>query len=513
MVSLSTIILMLTSTLLMAVAIYLGNRVRTVVPRELRRRWNVMLLLMMFFLVGYATIVIILAGGMPVPAEFVFGPVFFGGAMFVLIVIDVSREAIGNMKAAQEEMRRGNELLEQRVEDRTYELKQAHAFLRTVMDSLHEGVSIIDCKDFRIVGVNAEFLRSVKLTEEEVLGRKCHEITHRRQDVCTPPDERCPLLETARTGRHAVEDHIHFTDEGTKFHAEVSTSPVTDKDGSVVQVVHVQRDITDRKRSEELLQRSATELRAANEELKSFVYSVSHDLRAPLVNVKGFTAELERTLKEALELMEAFAHGLPEEKRETLNHLLRKDVPESVGFISTCIDRMDGLISAMLKLSRFGGRELKPEPIDMAALMRFLLETFAHQIEQKRVAVKIGELPVIVADKMAMEQIMGNLLDNALKYLAPERSGELAITAEQTDQETIFQVRDNGRGIARDDISKIFEVFRRVGRQNVPGEGMGLAYVKTLVHRQGGRIWCESEPGQGSTISFTIPRGELNAMI
>ena len=512
-VSMITVILILAGTLLLAVAVYLGNKARHAVPEELHKRWNVMIILMMFFLVGYVTIVIILAGGIRIPAEFIIGPVFFGGALFVLIVINVSREAIGNMKGAQEELRRGKESLEQRVEIRTHELKEAHAFLRTVMDSLNDGVSIIDTSDFRIVGVNAAFLRAVKRTEEEVIGRQCHEVTHRRQEVCAPPDDSCPLLETVQTGKHAVKEHIHYTGNGEKFYVEVSASPVKDRHGSVVQVVHVQRDITDRKRSEELLQRSATELRAANEELKSFVYSVSHDLRAPLVNVKGFTAELERTLKEALELIETFAHGLPEEKRQMLNQLLRKDVPESVAFVGSSIDRMDGLISAMLKLSRFGGRELNPESVDMAALMRFLLKTFAHQIEQKGVDVKIGSLPAIVADKTAMEQIVGNLLDNALKYLAPERSGVLAITAEQTDQETIIQVKDNGRGIARDDIPKIFEIFRRVGRQNVPGEGMGLAYVKALVRRQGGRIWCESEPGMGTTISFTIPSSDRKAMI
>jgi PAS domain S-box-containing protein len=373
------------------------------------------------------------------------------------------------------------------------------------MDSLHDAVSIIDIKDFRIVGVNAEFLRAMNRREEEVIGRKCHEVTHQRKDVCSPPDDNCPLLETVRTGKHEVEEHIHYTDEGAKMYVEVSTSPVKDKDGRVVRVVHVQRDITKRRRAEELLQKSAMELQETNEELKSFVYSVSHDLRAPLVNVKGFTAELERTLKEALGLIETFAHVLPEGKRGKLNQLLREDVPESVSFIGSSIDRMDGLIGAMLKLSRFGGRELRPEPVDIAALMRFLLTTFAHQIEQKRVNVTIGALPVIVADKMAMEQIMGNLLDNALKYLEPGRPGELEITAEQTEKETIVRVRDNGRGIAPDDIPKIYEIFRRLGSQDVPGEGMGLAYVKALVRRHGGRIWCESELGKGSIFSVAFP--------
>jgi signal transduction histidine kinase len=100
---------------------------------------------------------------------------------------------------------------------------------------------------------------------------------------------------------------------------------------------------------------------------------------------------------------------------------------------------------------------------------------------------------------------MGNLLDHAIKYLEPERDGSIEITAEQGTDEYVFRVRDNGRGIAEEDIRRVFELFRRAGKQDVPGEGMGLAYVKALVRRHGGRIWCESEPGIGTTFSFTIP--------
>jgi signal transduction histidine kinase len=108
-------------------------------------------------------------------------------------------------------------------------------------------------------------------------------------------------------------------------------------------------------------------------------------------------------------------------------------------------------------------------------------------------------------DKTAAEQIFGNLLDNALKYLEPSRPGKMQITAEQNAGETVFTIRDNGRGIAKEDMQKVFELFRRVGRQDVPGEGMGLTYVNTLVRRLGGRLWCESEPGVGSAFKFTIP--------
>jgi signal transduction histidine kinase len=133
------------------------------------------------------------------------------------------------------------------------------------------------------------------------------------------------------------------------------------------------------------------------------------------------------------------------------------------------------------------------------------LNSLAHQIDMHKAEVTVGPLPDIIIDKTAAEQIFGNLLDNALKYLEPARPGKIDVTAEQNTGEIQFTVRDNGRGIAKEDTQKVFELFRRVGRQDVPGEGMGLTYVKTLVRRLSGRIWCESELGVGSAFSFTLP--------
>jgi signal transduction histidine kinase len=166
---------------------------------------------------------------------------------------------------------------------------------------------------------------------------------------------------------------------------------------------------------------------------------------------------------------------------------------------------MDDLINALLKLSRLGRRELRLEPVDMNALVQATLKTLAHQIEERQVKVSVGPLPEVVADRTSMKQIMGNLLNNAVIYLAPGRPGEMEITGERDHDGTTFCVRDNGRGIVEEDMPKVFAPFRRAGRQDVPGEGMGLAYVQVLVRRHGGRIWCESQPGKGSTFYFTIP--------
>jgi signal transduction histidine kinase len=165
---------------------------------------------------------------------------------------------------------------------------------------------------------------------------------------------------------------------------------------------------------------------------------------------------------------------------------------------------MDHLIGAMLDVARLGRRALHYESLDMPALVQGTLRTLAHQIAQRQVQVTVGPLPEVVADRLAMEQILGNLLSNAVTYLEPGRPGAIVVTGERRPECTVFTVRDNGRGIAKADIPTVFAPFRRVGRQDMPGEGMGLAYAQMLVRRDGGDIICQSTPGEGTTFTFTI---------
>ena len=267
----------------------------------------------------------------------------------------------------------------------------------------------------------------------------------------------------------------------------------------------LKQEITEHKQTEARLNSYSEELVEINDDLKSFAYIVSHDLRAPLVNIKGFSDELVHSIKELSPLLEKYLSGLAQTEQQKFSEVLQKDIPEALNFIGSSVNRMDNLINAVLKLSRAGRRKLDPEPLQTGDFVRRILNTLKHQIESCNITVTVGDLPGIVADKTTMEQIFGNLLDNAIKYLEPGRPGVIAVSAERTEREVVFHVRDNGRGIAREDIPRAFEIFRRVGRQDVPGEGMGLAYVKTLVRFLGGRIWCDSEPGVGTTFSFSLP--------
>lgn len=277
------------------------------------------------------------------------------------------------------------------------------------------------------------------------------------------------------------------------------------KDRQFNAIVELERTMGELAAAKEISERYAEDLQLMNEEVKNFAYIVSHDLRAPLVNIKGFSVELRGALKEIVPLIEKGKSVLSDRELQSLGEALDQDVPEALEFIESSVNRMDSLINAILKLSRLGRRDLKMERIDVAGIVQSILKTLGHQLEAGKVTVSVAALPEVTSDKTAIEQIVGNLLDNALKYLDRSRAGQLEISAESGVHETTFKFRDNGRGIAAEDMGKVFEIFRRAGKQDMPGEGMGLAYVKTLVRRLGGRIWCESELGAGTLFCFTIP--------
>ena len=279
-----------------------------------------------------------------------------------------------------------------------------------------------------------------------------------------------------------------------------------DEKGTPIKITGIIQDITERKQSERKIKKYARELEQANKEVKQFAYIISHDLRAPLVNIKGFSAELRYGLDEVNAVMESVLPHLNEAQKESVNTALEEDIPEAFDFIESSVNRMDGFINSLLKLSRLGRHELKPVQVDLSAVVEAALKDIAHQIEERKAKVTIGPLPSVIADQTGMEQIIGNLLNNAVKYWEPTRPLKLEITSETTENETVIHIRDNGRGIAEDDMDKVFAPFRRAGEENVPGDGMGLAYVQTMVRRHGGRIKCASEYGTGTTFTFTIAK-------
>lgn len=248
------------------------------------------------------------------------------------------------------------------------------------------------------------------------------------------------------------------------------------------------------------------ELQRANAEIQRFAYIVSHDLRSPLVNVMGFTSELDAARKTIAAFLDKADAEHPELADAPAREAATVDLPEAIGFIRASTQKMDRLINAILRLSREGRRTLAPERVDAEALARDVVASMQHRLDETGAEIAVEPLPEIVTDRLAFEQIVSNLLENAVKYLQPGRPGFVRVSGRVERDRLIYEVSDNGRGIDPRDHERIFDLFRRSGAQDQPGEGIGLAHVRALAYRLGGLIEVRSELDRGATFRLSLPR-------
>jgi PAS domain S-box-containing protein len=329
--------------------------------------------------------------------------------------------------------------------------------------------------DLRIRWANEAARETADVRGEGLRGRRCYEVWQERDEPC----EFCPVLEARETGD---------TQE-----AQVSTSdgrvlllrgyPVFE-DGEIVGLVEFGQDITARQRAEEKLEHYARELERSNEELQQFGYVVSHDLQAPLRRVKSY-----------LELLE-------QHRGDQLDATAR----EYVGSALDGTEQMQEMIRALLDLSRVETRGREFAPTDTRVVLDRALKSLEQEIKESDVEVTHDPLPTVMADEAQLNQLFQNLIDNAIKFRREGIPPRVCVSAEREDDEWVFSVADNGIGIDPEQADRIFQIFQRLHtEEEYPGTGIGLALCKRIVERHGGRIWVESEVGEGSTFTFTLP--------
>ncbi|MBW8016656.1 MAG: PAS domain S-box protein [Planctomycetes bacterium] len=261
-----------------------------------------------------------------------------------------------------------------------------------------------------------------------------------------------------------------------------------------------------------IIQRNKTEeerkvllktLASKNEELESIVYTASHDLRSPLVNIDGFSSELALSCQEVTETL-MHTH-LPDSIEHSLLTILNEDIPASLKYIRTSATKMDMLMRGLLKLSRLGREATEIETLNMNELIGNICLGMQHQIKKQHVELVIGPLPECLGDKSQISQVFTNLLDNAIKYLDPAKKGKIQVSGESQAGESIYSVSDNGVGIDQECHHKIFEIFHRLDPEGtVRGEGIGLTIVKRIIDRHNGRMWVESSVGEGTTFHVAL---------
>jgi signal transduction histidine kinase len=274
------------------------------------------------------------------------------------------------------------------------------------------------------------------------------------------------------------------------------------------------------------LEQRAEELHEVNRELATqtqenelFIYSVSHDLRSPLVNLQGFSKELTRSCDDLRALIADPA--LPGDLRARAATVTDVEIPESVHFIRTAVSRASAIIDALLRLSRVGRVEYQWQLVEVAPIVTTVLDAMRATINERRAAIAVQPLAPVWGDPIAIEQIFANLIGNAVNYLDPGRPGEIEVgmlpesdtlpTSDgtlNTEGQRVYYVRDNGLGIPAISVPKVFVAFQRLHAQRARGEGIGLAVVRRIVDRLRGRIWVDSTEGVGSTFFVMLPQQE-----
>ncbi|MEJ2717774.1 MAG: ATP-binding protein [Deltaproteobacteria bacterium] len=360
------------------------------------------------------------------------------------------------------------------------EARKQNEFLHNVLESLPHPFYVINAHDYTVAMAN-----SAARMSHSVESTTCYALTHGRDEPCNTLEHPCPLLEIKKTGKPVTVEHIHYDQNGDPRNVEVHAYPVFNSEGNVEQILEYGLDITDRKRVEADRERLIRQLETSNEDLKMFGWAVSHDLRSPLVTLRGF---------------------LPIVGRDALSGNIDR-LQTSLSVMDRTAAKMENLLDDLKELSLVGSVEPPCQDVQLDEVAHEAVELLAGRIDEIGVEIEIdSNLPGLYGDRARLLQVLQNLIENAIKFRDPEGAPRIKIAARRQGSETVFYVKDNGIGIDLKDHEKIFGLFDRPDN-HVEGTGFGLALVKRVVELHEGRVWVESAGhGHGSTFCFTWPK-------
>ena len=363
---------------------------------------------------------------------------------------------------------------QKRTADKIAGLEKEH---QIVLDSVPAMIFHVDSNG-NYVYVNRLFAETFGLTPEDFKGKPIKTMFPEHGEDYIKIDQEVIKSGLAKIG---ITGAI-YTPTGTRW-MRSDKVPVKDAHGNVTGIIGFGADITERKKAEEERERLLKELKAKNRELEHFTYTVSHDLRSPLVTIQGFTNMLQRDLE----------RDAPEKAEKDLM------------YIANAATKMDRLLRDTLELSRIGRMANPPETVPFGAIVDEALEQIVEHIRSSGAEISVAEnLPAIFVDRMRIAEMLVNLITNSIKYRDEQRPPKIEIGYRVEGEDSVFFLRDNGIGIDPSQHEKVFDLFYQVDSGG-DGTGAGLAIVKRIVEVHGGRVWIESEKGKGCTICFTLP--------
>lgn len=401
------------------------------------------------------------------------------------------RDEIGSLGIALNLMLDTIALEEQKSNETQRQLREAEARVRLLLDSTAEGIIGVDLEGFITIANHAAVEQLGYREGTELLGREVHRLINFDEQ---PGGLRMGAAYGAGVSIHQ-EDALFHRRNGDKFHAEYWAAPKW-RDGAVIGAVLTFVDITWRREIEAELQRyreqleervaeRTAELTALNRELEAFSYSVSHDLRAPLRSIHGFSKILE----------EKYQVQLDESGRDYLQRVMRAS------------NRMSELIDGLLLLSRVGRGELQLETVNVSELANRAMQHCMELHAGRRVQFHVAEMPPVRADRRLLTVVFNNLLSNALKFTGSREEACIAVGAGVFGERFAYYVHDNGVGFDMSYVERLFGAFQRLHSvDEFEGAGIGLATVQRIIHRHGGEVWAQAEPDKGATFYFSLAR-------
>lgn len=355
----------------------------------------------------------------------------------------------------------------------------------TEMVVLHE--LVFDARnrpvDYRVIDCNTAFLTITGITREEAVGRLASQIYNAEVPPYLEEFSRVVL-----TG-----EPFEYTTYYVPMEKHFVISVVSPQKG---QFATITTDITAIKQVEEALS-------AKNKELENYLYVASHDLRSPLVNIQGFSQRLYKQTMNIQQILAQYSPGVVAQQQ--LDPIIQTGIPKSLEFIFTNVSRMDALINGLLQISRTGRVAMAIREIDLNHLLAGVVRGFSFQIEEVAAQVIVEDLPPCYGDENLLNQLFSNLISNALKYRAPDRTLIVTVTGQKRYNKVVCAIRDTGIGIDPRHLERIWDVFYRVDAQSsASGEGIGLSIVKRIVDKHKGRAWVESTVGEGSVFNIEL---------